>query len=485
MMKDENIDLIKNKVFNGMIILIGRDFGMKILAIAGQLILVRLIAPQYFGFFVILTFVVNLSELFSDIGLCQAIIREKRLTTKIISTIFYLKLLLSMFAYFLLLLSFPIIKLIYSQLNDEHFIMFVVFGIIIFIKSTKSILFALLDRELNFKVVSKIDVIGILIYYIVAIFFALQHLYIWNFIFAVILKEAAELILAFHYRPFIPKLEFSMKMVKKMIKYGSYLQFGSFVYLFGTSVIPIVGYQLNTYNLGLLKWSSNVASLSNSIFENYGRVAYAGISKIQTDMIKITSAINKSVSLLNIFAFIFVIVGIGFSKEGISLLLTERWLPATPALYWFLASTIFSGGIIASGHALLALGKSKQVVLLSMVNLILEIFVSFILLKLIGFVGIAIGVFFSSVTLILLYYSYCRHIGLQLTIKEQFISKVPIIMITILIVVVLNLLFASFTAQTLILKIMITMLVYLVLLYFFAKQDYLEIRDILKLLRKV
>ena len=177
----------KNKIFNGMFVLVIRDFFLKIVSFFGQIVIVSLISPEYFGVFAIIIFIVGLSELFGDLGLTNLIIQKKRTLSKIqLSTIFFLKIILSCFSIFLLIISFPLIKHFYKQLTDENFLMTVILGFSILIRSITGISVAFLDKELNFTVVSKANLVGILVYTVVSVALAYYKFYLWNFIFAIL-----------------------------------------------------------------------------------------------------------------------------------------------------------------------------------------------------------------------------------------------------------------------------------------------------------
>lgn len=478
-MKHNNLNFLKQKIIHGMIVLILRDFGMKIVSITGQIILVRLVAPEYFGIFTIIVFVVSIAEMFTDFGLSQAIIQNKKgVTNTQLSTIFYLKLVLSIVAFLLLILSFSTIRLIYYQLTDENFLMILVFGSVIIIKAIKSILLALFDKDLNFSTVSKIDMIGIITYVVVAVFLATYKLYVWNFIFAILLKEIIELAIAFYYNPWKPKFIFDLKSIRQMIQYGSFLQIGNIVAFLERSIIPITGFRLSSYSLGLLDWSSKVAGLSDALFENFGRVGFAGMTKIQDKKDKISLIVNKSNSILNIFSFLFVILVLGYSKEFTILILSEKWIPALPSLYWFVSSLLFYSGSITIAHALLAMGKSKEVTIFTTPVILMGVVFAFLMTIYMGFMGIAFASFVMYFVEFVGYYFLGRKFDLDIKLKKPFFDKFLIFIFLGCVVVLLNLIFSSFSLTTLIIKFTVTIAIYGVSLFLFSRD---EIKEFIKM----
>ncbi len=476
-MNNNQFHLLKGKILSGTLVLVVRDFGLKILSVLGQIVLVRLIAPEYFGVFAIIIFVTSIAELFSDFGLTQAIIREKNnLSHEQLSTIFFIRVGLSIGAFLLLLLAFPVIKSFYHQLTDENFLMVSFLGLVIVIKSIRGIFMALFDRELNFHVVTRIDLIGIIVYFVTAITLAYLQFFLWNFVIAIFLKETVELLLSVYYKRWIPGFICNITSIRSMIRYGSFLQLGNFILLADKSMAPLVGSKLSAYHIGLLDWSSSVAGLSNTIFENYGRAAFAGIAKIQDRKDKISIFINKSASTLNVFAFLFILLVFANAKEFILLVLTEKWVAALPALYWFAASTIFFGGSVAIAHAILASGNSKEAVVISGRNVLFQLALAFALVNFVGFYGIAIASFFGSMTLFVGYYLYGKKMGLSIELKRTFFDKSIVFLLTATGVVMLNNVLTHTSFITLFIKTFLILTLYFCFLFIFSRHDITEIK---------
>lgn len=480
-MRQSKLNSLRDKVIRGMFSLIVRDFILKVTSIFGQIILVKIIAPQYFGFFAIITFLVNVFELFSDLGFSQAIVQnKKKLTNAQLSTIFFIRLSLGVLSIILLVASFPVIKFFYHQLTQVHFTMLIFLASTIILKTTKGILFALLDKDLNFSVVSKIDIAGIVVYFTVAISLALSGMNLWSLIYAIAAKETIELLIAFYYKPWRPQLVFNFESVKKMMRYGSFLQIGNFIAFIETSIIPIAGFKLSAHQLGLLQWSSNVSSLSDTLFENYGRAAFAGLARIQEKRDKITLAVNKSTSLLNAFIFLFALLIFGYAHEFTFLILSKQWLASLPSLYWFVSSLIFFGGSITIAHALLAIGKSKEVTVFTGITVLMELIIALFLVQRIGFNGIAVAVFITYSIQFAGYYLLGKKFGLNLSLKKSLLTKLLVFAFSGIGVIFLNTLFHNFFITTFLLKVAVTCALYIIFISIVSKDD---VREILKIFR--
>lgn len=485
-MKKSKLEIrkIKNKVIFGMSSLILREVGMKILSVFGQLFLVRLLLPEYFGVFAIISFIVTTVDFLLDLGLTQAVIQNKtRITKEQLSTIFYIKFGIALGFIILFYFISPFFKLIYHQLTDENITMVRVLSTIFLIRPIQSNIISMMDRELEYKIISLIDVIGISFYYLAAIILALLNFQVWSFIYAILIKEIIEVALALRFRFWMPTFHFSIKKTKKLLKFGLYYQIGSVLFLLHNSMIPLIGgLRFSSNIIGLLDWSRSIALLPNTISENFGRVAMSGMSRIQERVDLISLSINKSVSLLNIIVFLFLVIVGGFGREIILYVFTEKWLPALPALYWFTAGTLFLGGNIAVGHGLLAIGRAKEQTIIFGILTFIEFALAIIFARMFGFVGISIAYFIDAFALFVGYYILGIKFGMKLDIKSPFINKLIVVSISFLIAFVLNYIISS-SFTFLLFKCGIVSIMYIYLSFLFSKKDTKELVQLLKMAR--
>lgn len=482
-MKKKSLVILEKKIFQGVFLLVIKDFGLKTLNIAGQLILVHLMLPDYFGTFAIISFIISVAELFSDIGLTKAIIQEKKELNKItLSTIFYVKFFLSILVFFGIIISFPLIKKFYIQLTFQNFLMVLTLGSIIIIRSFKNIILALLDRDLNYSAISKVDLLGTLVYVCTAVVLAFLKVYLWNFIYAIIFSEIIQTVTAFYFIPFIPLFKFEPSSIKKMIKFGSFIQIGNVIHLAEESIIPIAGFNLNAYKIGLLDWSSSVTNLSNSIFDNFGRVSFAGMSKIQNDQVTLSILVNKYIKGLNTFSFVFILMVFGFSREFTILFLSSKWIPAIPSLYFFSSSLLFFGASLVLSHALLANGKSKEVTILSGVVVVTEVVLAILILSKVGYIGIAVAVLISSFLQFIVYYLLGLKAKIILSLKEVFFNKLIVYFLSIIVVFILNKLFYNPLPLSLIIKMLLTLVLYVLFMFICVKEEIIDILGVLRII---
>lgn len=435
--KGKKIDELKVKAVTGFSLLIGREMMMKVIAVIGQLALVRILRPDLFGAFAIISFVLGLSELFTDLGLSVVIIQKKnQLKQSELSSIFLIKFSLTIIVVCLLLFLGPYLSKVNNVFGHTEILILRILSLTLIVKSSRTIIFSLLERDLRYKAISTIDLVGMVIYYLVALVLAVMNFGIWSFAYAVIFKEITETVIAWCFSPWFPSKISNISEIWNLLKLGIYYQMGFFSAFIYQSTIPVVAGILSTpYNVGLLDWSSNAASIPRTISENIGRVSFASFSKIQDDKEMIGNLINKSFVIVSFFSMFLTIVAITFSKELVPVFLNARWLPAVPALNWFIGSAFFLNGTALLGNIIFALGKNKIMFYSSLMFIFLEYTVAIILFHVFGFTGIAIANFFVTAImfLYLIFLTNKEGIKVRLTseLSLQFIIGLMIFALTI------------------------------------------------------
>jgi O-antigen/teichoic acid export membrane protein len=191
----ENKDVLKSSIIQGFGTLVVREFFLKILSFVGQIFLARLLVPSDFGIYVIVVFIVNFLGLFSDIGLSSAIIQKhEEPSREELSSVFILKMGLSILIVVLLWIFAPVIKYAYPAFTTSNILMVRILSLVIITGGIRSIPIALLERKIKYNFISVIDVLGIFIYYLTSLTFAFAHFGVWSFIFGALAKEVGETI---------------------------------------------------------------------------------------------------------------------------------------------------------------------------------------------------------------------------------------------------------------------------------------------------
>jgi PST family polysaccharide transporter len=468
-------DVLKSNIVQGFSTLIVREFFIKIFSLVGQIFLARLLAPSDFGVYVIIVFIIGLFGLFSDVGLSLAIIQDKNEPTKQkLSSIFYFKIILAVILMAIIWIIAPFVKNFYQSFTQVNITMLRLFSITLLLTNLRSVPISLLERKIKYNFISLIDVIGIVVYYVIAMSLAFLNFGVWSFILGAIIKEAFETIILYIIQPFIPQLIFSIKSIKKMLRFGLYIQGNSVVGFLGVSITPVIGGRMfGSYSVGLLDFAFNIASLPTTIGINFGRVAFAGYSRMQKQKKILSNSICNSMSMLSIMLYIFPVVIFSFGNQLVPIIFSVKWSASVPALYWYSSATFFLPVISPLGQGILAIGKSKEIFWSTLFTTVLGWIGAYLLIQMFGFLGIAVIYLLTVFMLSMFYILIFKNNGFSLPILKILLPKLFVALLSIIFSLGLNYIFSN-TFSMLVLKLLLCISFYILLMYVFAKKDTLE-----------
>jgi len=474
MVKDK--DVLKASIMKGFGTLVVREFFLKVLSFIGQIFLARLLIPSDFGIYVIITFIIGFFSLFSDVGLPLAIIQKKEEPTKTeLSEAFMLKVLLSLGLILLILIFAPLTKLFYTTFNDSNILMLRVLSLTLLLASFRDIPISLLERKIKYNLISKLDILGVSIYYLVALTGAFLHFGVWSFIAGAMMKEIVETAVLYAIVPFIPYVSVTFKNIKQLLKFGIYMQGNGLIYLLTSSIVPVIGGRIGgPYGAGILDFSYSIVLVAVTVATNFSRVAFTGYSRISAQRKLLTNSISKSVSMLSIVIYFFPVTIFSFGSVLIPLIFSVRWIPALPSLYWYSAGTFFLPLLASLGQASLAIGKSKEVFWGSLLTGISGWILALLFVHFFGIVSIAATYFLTCFFFSLIFSYILKKDGFKLSIISVLMPKLIAVLFTFLFSFSLNFLLPQGLFPT-ISKLALSLIAYLIFMFLFARKDTKEL----------
>lgn len=437
-MRDKSSELeiaqVKTRTMRGLTLLVVREAVIKVIAIAGQLFLVRLLLPEYFGIIAVLSFLVNTADLFADVGLISGVIRNKeRPSQELLSSLFLIKLVLTSAVVFILWMLRPVIAQLFPILQAEHFTILAVFSLTLLLRPLRSLIYGLLERELRYDLIPVIDIVGLIIYFLVAISLAVSGFGIWSLVWSAAIKDVVEVILLEIFHPFIPSVKISTRKLKAYLTFGAPVQGNTILGVIHQSTIPFLGGMLvSPAAVGYLDWGFNIASLPRAITANVGRIAFASFSRIQDRADLLTRAIEESIEVMSLIILFLLSASLFYGRQGIHLFLGEPWVAAAPSLTWLLAAELFLAIVGVLQQAIIARGLTQSLIARSLIGLFAQWLSVLIFVKLFGFVGIAIGICFGMAVTSLMYWRLIHGNGIKLSFRDSLLPQILVFLFSLM-----------------------------------------------------
>lgn len=335
--------------------------GVQIINIITNIVLARLLAPEYFGILGMAMVFAGIAFVIQEAGLSSYLIYTKNHSDKVIYSTFWMNVLLSAILMCIIWLTAPYISKVYESHQVEDVLKYVCLGI--GLGSLGSTSRALLMKENNFRKITIIDIVAEIVSSTCAVIFAVYIDGILAVSTKYILRPMVQSILTLIYKPLAIKTIFMVDINegKKIISYSSNV-LGSQLFMYANNNIDyfLVGKYLGKFQLGLytlaFQWGSIARYyLSSAIM----RVMFPEVSKMQHDLLKVKDMYLDIISKLSLITLP-ICIGLALvSHEFIYILYGEKWIGAAPVLQVLLVAGGIASITVVGGPVLRGIGKPQ------------------------------------------------------------------------------------------------------------------------------
>ncbi|MDZ7719675.1 MAG: lipopolysaccharide biosynthesis protein [Balneolaceae bacterium] len=349
---------LREKTVNGVFWSFIQNFSVQINAFIVGIILARLLSPREFGLIGMLTIFIALSSTLVNSGLKDALIRNPNCTEEDYSTAFFFNVGMSFGLYLILFFSAGLIAQFY---NEPELVSLVrVLSITLIINAFILIQKAKLTKELDFKLLTKVDVIASVIAGVIAIAMAFYGFGVWSLVAKTLLISLFTLILYWFWSKWVPKFTFSKQSFKEMFSFGSRLAVHGIIGQIYLSIYYlIIGKYYSAEQLGHYTKADGFKNFpSKGITGIVQKVTYPVLSNIQDDPKRLKQAYRKLTKIISLVT-ITLLFGLSAVAENFSvLLLGEEWRLTGEFLKILCFSAIFYPLDALNSNMLKVAGKS-------------------------------------------------------------------------------------------------------------------------------
>jgi teichuronic acid exporter len=320
---------LRKKVLSGLYWSAGARFLGQLVTWTITIIVMRLLTPEDYGLMALAGLFVNLLVLLNELGLGAALIQKKEISEETLRQTFGLLLLVNIGIFLFLLLISPMIG---SFFNEKRIIPIIRLLSTQFIIMSFSIIpQSLIDRRLDFKNKSIVDLVSAIAGCITTLLLTLTGAGVWSLVWGSLAIVIFRTVGLNFVSPYFHEPNFSIKGMQRIISFGGYVMITRTLWFFFTQAdIFIIGKILGKELLGFYSVAMNLASLPmEKVSGIINQVAFPAFSSIQTEHEKAASHFLKSVRVMSFFAFP-ILWGISsISPELVGNLLGKKWDMAT------------------------------------------------------------------------------------------------------------------------------------------------------------
>ena len=322
-----------------------------LLRIVSSLTLAHLLFPKDYGLFGVVSYITGLGMFLSDVGLASALVRQETKPTRNEAfTVFLTQQVITGIIVAIVIGTAPLLIHLYALSPSARTLLYAM-GFGLFLSSLRVVPMMALERDLQFPVIARCELLENLVQTSSTIAFAYLGWGVWALAGGGLLRGVVGLVLVWAASPWRPAGQFELAIVKRLAKFGFAFQLNAIIpTLLGGWMPLVVGRILGVAAVGLVGWAANLASVPMMLSGVLNRVAFPAYSRLQSDPEALGRYLGSSIRRISaVFSIVIPLVVI-VCPVAIPALFHARWVPAIPLVQWFSLECIVAilTGLLAS-----------------------------------------------------------------------------------------------------------------------------------------
>lgn len=362
---------LRRKTVRGGIWMALSTFVISTLAFFRTIFLARLLSPEIFGLWAICQMVIRGAEVFTQTGFAAALIHRQTHVLEARDTAFTLMVLRGILLTVAMVGIGPLVSTFFERHELTPLLSVLAFAFLF--EGFRNINTVLQQKEMQFRLLSILQLSQTLFSFILAITLAYFLRSIWALVIAHLVSTLIGTILSFVIVPGRPQFSFKKQYAWELFHYGKFLT-GLSVVVFLTSQIDnaVIAKLLGTEALGFYVVAYMLANLPATHFSKLlSNILFPAYSQLQNDLLALRNAFTDALTLVSLISVPVAVLFITFSTELISLLYGERWLPAASALSILAVFGAIRAISSLNGYLYNAIGKPNIPFYLNLTKLII------------------------------------------------------------------------------------------------------------------
>ena len=342
------------------------------------IVLARILSPGEYGIIGMVAIFISIADTFVDSGFSQSLIHKKDVTAADYSTVFIINILIGAVIFLLLWASSGWIADFFNQSILKDIIIVLAIGIVI--RSFTIIQTTRLTKELNFKTLTRINVISMLIAGLVAIPMALGGYGVWSLVGLQVSRDLAYTAIIWIFGKWHPAMNFSSSSAKDLFGFGSrILGVGLLDTVFLNINNLLIGKLFTAADLGFYTRATGYRNLiSKNMLTVINTVSFPAFSSLRGGLAetsagdeRLRGSYKKSVELAAFLTAPLFILLFFTAEPFIRVLITDKWMPAVPYLKVLCLGGIFYPVYGLQVSILKATGRADRYLHISIIHKIL------------------------------------------------------------------------------------------------------------------
>lgn len=414
---------LKSKTISGLLWKFAERIGAQAITFILSIILARLLTPSDYGAIAILLIFITFADVFVNAGFGSALIYKKGADNLDFSSVFYFNFIFSVFVYAVIYLAAPYITSFYNMPILQPTLR--VLALRIPVAAINSVQQAYVSRNMQFKKFFYSTLSGTAVSAVIGIIMAFNGYGVWSLVGQYLSNAIINTLVLFSVISWRPQLMFSFQRLKSLFSYGWKLLFSSLL---------DNGYQsLNSLLIGKFYTPTDLAFFDtgqkfpmvivNNINSSISSVLFPALASEQDKPERVKAHTRKAIQISSYIMWPMMLGMAVCADNIISLVLTNKWLPAVP----YLQIACITYGLwpihTANLQAINAMGRSDIFLKLEIIKKVISIIVLLISIQY-GVMAVALsGIFIGVISTFI--NAYPNGYLLKYTYSEQIRDILP------------------------------------------------------------
>jgi PST family polysaccharide transporter len=328
------------------------ELPIRLFQFATTIILARLLVPDDFGIINMAMIFTQLAYVVFDFGFSSALIQKRDITELHFRTTFAFTLFTAVLFYFIMWFASPLIADYFKRDILESVLK--ALALIFFLYAFQAIPQIILIRELRFKLYSSLQLLSALAASLTTIVLAWMGYGVWSFVWGSLTEQFILTVLVLCFSGWRPGFDFDRMLLRELASFGSHV-LGTRFSAYFTANTPnfVIGRVLGTVQLGYYSVAYQLVEFPvQRISKNVLRVMFPALSRVQDEpdnykSLYLQTVYHLSLVIIPVFAGLALI-----APQFVDVFYGEKWLPVILPLQiltaiglmrsmWTLCSAVF------------------------------------------------------------------------------------------------------------------------------------------------
>lgn len=339
---------------------LGSKGSIFVLTMLSTVVLARLVTPEDFGLFAMVSLFTSFLSIFKNLGLGTATVRKQGLTHAEVTNVFWINNLVSVSLALLIVALSPAVAWFFG---DSRLTLMTAALAIGFVISGLGIQHhALMARQMRFNELAGISIFSLVVGIasgITAAYFGATY---WSLVILQLMTVSTSTLASWilcHWRPGMPYREIS---VREMVFFGGHLTGSRIIGFFNMNLGNIlIGRYVGAAPLGLFDRANQLLHMPVQQFSSpVGSVAIPALSSLQSEPVRFRNYYRYAVFFIGLIAFPFVLVLAVFADEVVLIVLGSQWSGVAPIFILLVPASLIRIIQIALRWIYITLGRADK-----------------------------------------------------------------------------------------------------------------------------